>query len=274
MSDPRKEIIAQTADELARQMASQPALFSEFDGIDGFSPPPQAIQRYTGARSTLDEQRLLKVGALRLLGASDREIEQACHVTRRTIPVVLAELEKSGRITPLKQRLAMLTGENAERCNIVLRALLERVGQPGTKTAYVQGEAVEVETDGITMELAAMIKAVSTAMGISVEKYLLTTGQATEIVEQRSGAGREEIERWLKDAMPVQATVTSPPSESASAATPPVSEEIRGNEPARDGSGTATHEPDPKRLDAGQDPGADRGGGDASDAPPPKSPMG
>lgn len=228
--DGPKEFIERTAMDAARELLEQPALFSEFDGLPGLSPmpgPTQAVARYTGERSTSSQydERNLKVGALRLLGASDREIEQACGVTRRTIPLILAHLEKTGRITPLKERLGVLTGENAERANIALRTLLDRVG----------------DDDG-SIELASMIKAVGTVMGISVEKYLLTTGQATEIVETRSGAGRAEFEDWWqKNVVQVQATV-SPAGESASAATPPISEEIRTSEPPRDGSDTASGE--------------------------------
>lgn len=237
--------------DVARELLEQPQLFSEFDGIPGLSPAPSqsAIARYTGERSTGSQHDLrnLKVGALRLLGASDREIEQACGVTRRTIPLILAALEKAGRITPLKERLALLTGDNAERANIALRQLLDRVG----------------DNDG-SLELASMIKAVSQAMGISVEKHLLTTGQATEIVETRSGAGRAEFDAWWNDQVkPIQATVT-PSSESASAADIAISEERTQSEAVRDGSDTATRDPQSERMD--DPPGPDRGGGDAADA--------
>lgn len=268
--DTPKDISRQTAMDVAREMISEPHLFSEFDGIDGFSPPAQTVQRYTGERSTQDEQKMLKVGAMRLLGASDREIEQCCGVTRRTIPVLLAELEKRGRITPLKQRLAMATGDNAERANIALRFLLERVGHTTTKTITVKGEEIEVEDHGISVELAAMIKAVSTALGITTEKVLLLTGQATEIVETRVGAGREAFDAWWKEAVtPIQATVTSatPPTDSASDGTPPVSAQITLPEPQRDGSDTSAADQDPKRMD-------DRGGGGVANGGGPPEPTG
>lgn len=244
-------MITRTAMDVARELLEQPTLFSEFDGIPGLSPAagPAAIARYTGDRSTgpQHDERNLKVGALRLLGASEREIEQACGVTRRSIPVILAALEKAGRITPLKERLAQLTGENAERANIALRQLLD-----------------QVKDDAGSMELASMIKAVGTVMGISVEKYLLTTGQATEIVETRSGAGRAEFETWWKEqVIPIQATA-SPATESASAATPPISEQRSQSEPARDGSDTA--------CSAGK-PEDDRGGGGRENAGGPETSM-
>jgi hypothetical protein len=259
------QVVPQTAQDVARELISQPQLFSFFDGEDGFSPTPAAVQRYTGERSTGDDQRNLFVGAMRLLGASDRQIEDACKargfgLTRRTIPLILEELERSQRITPLKQRLALAIGDNAERANIALRVLLDKA---------VNGT--------VDLDLAAMIKAVGTVVGITTEKYLLTTGQATEIVETRTGAGREAFDQWWKEAVaPIQATVTpavdAPPSDSTSAETPPVSEEIAKPEPFRDGSDTATRLPEDKRMDGDQDPPPDRGGGDVANGGGPEQP--
>ncbi len=168
---------------VARELLAQPDLLAPV-----FSEEPESGQelihaagRYTGERSTKDEQRLLLVGALRLLGASDREIERQAGVTRRTIPLLLAELEKSGRITPLKERLSTLTGDNAERSQLALRRLLDR--------------ATDGECDA---ELASMIKSVSVACGVTAEKVLLLTGQATEIIETRAAAGRAEFEDWWR----------------------------------------------------------------------------
>jgi hypothetical protein len=196
-------------------------------------------------------------------------------VTRRTIPVLLAELEKSGRITPLKQRLAMATGDNAERANIALRFLLERVGHTTTKTISVKGENIEVEDNGISVELAAMIKAVSTALGITTEKVLLLEGQATEIVETRVGAGREAFDAWWKESVtPIQESVT-PPTDSASDGERVISSQITQSEPQRNGPDTATRAGEAKRLDAEPGaPGSDRAGGDAPNAGPSVDPTG
>jgi hypothetical protein len=153
----------------------------------------EAVKRYTGSRSTLDEQRLLMVGALRLLGASDREIESACGCTRRTIPVLLAELERAGRVTPLKERLVQIVGDNAERSSLLLKKLME--------------QAMDGACD---MDLAAMLKAVGSVNCFQLEKFQLLTGQATEIVEQRVAADRDEFERWWREtALPVSAQIES-----------------------------------------------------------------
>jgi hypothetical protein len=105
---------------VAADLLSQPELLAPVfeDSKPVVQELPALLGRYTGERSTRDEARLLLVGALRLLGASDREIETQAGVTRRTIPLMLAALEQSGRITPLKERLATLTGDNAERAQL------------------------------------------------------------------------------------------------------------------------------------------------------------
>lgn len=183
---------------LAAELVKQPELLAGvfLDSATALPSSQQivgAVKEYTGTRSTTADDRLLMVGALRLLGASDREIERSCGVTRRSIPVMLAELEASGRVTPLKDRLVKLVGDNAERSSLLLRALMER------------------GLDGIcNIDLAAMIKAVGSVNSFQVEKFQLLTGQATEIVETRTGAGREEVERWWREmATPIKASVES-----------------------------------------------------------------
>lgn len=184
---------------IAADLLQQPellgAVFLEKQQV--LSPSEQervdAVKRYTGARSTSDDKRVLMVGALRMLGASDREIERSCGVTRRSIPVILAELERSGRVTPLKERLVSLVGDNAERSGLLLRELMER--------------AFDGERD---LDMAAMLKAVGQVNVFQLDKLQLLTGQATERIETVVGAGRNEIESWLKSAAtPISAQVTA-----------------------------------------------------------------
>ena len=169
--------------EIARELLSQPDFF-EFHRSD---LPEQPIQRpdlsrprYDGSRSG-DEAVNLRVGAMRLLGFSDRAIERECGVDRRTIPHRLAFLEKTARIPAVKDRVLVWTADAAERSGIVLGSLLDRAH------------------DEVSIELAGMIKSVATAHGITVEKLQLLTGSATEIIEHREGAGREEQERWARE---------------------------------------------------------------------------
>ena len=189
------------------------------------------------------------VGALRLLGATDRQIEAACHVTRRSIPVILADLEKTGRVTPLKDRLALLIGDNAERAAIALRELLDQaVDEPAS------------------IELAGMIKAVATAVGITVEKHALLTGGATERIETMVGAGRGEIEAWAREfAIPVESV--SRPVDTPSAANPSLSAQTNTLPPMRHTADTSASLTSPNAPTPAADPtrseatGADPGGG-------------
>lgn len=192
MSEPLPDCAA-----IARELAAQPEFF-EFhrDAAEIADPPSQrpslALARYTGDRSD-DEQINLRVGAMRLLGFSDRAIERECGVDRRTIPYRLSWLEKTRRIPAVKDRVAMRTGDLAERAAIVLASLLDRAAH---------------ETNA---DLASMIKAVGTVLGITAEKMQLLTGAATERIEHIGGGGREAIEDWMRQmgiTVDVTATVT------------------------------------------------------------------
>lgn len=167
---------------IAAELSQQPEFFSLYrDELPGTSrdKPVLALSRYNGIRSG-DEQVNLRVGAMRLLGLSDRAIERECGVDRRTIPHRLQWLEHRKLIPALKDRVAMRTGDLAERSALVLSVLLDR------------------SLDECSLELASMIKAVATTHGITVEKMQLLTGQATEIVQHLGADGRGEIEAWAR----------------------------------------------------------------------------
>ena len=252
------QLTHRTAQQVVQELLQQQELISELlpeerprtflADLPGSSP---AVKRYTGARSTQPEheERNLMVGALLLLGATDRQIEAACHVTRRSIPVILADLEKTGRVTPLKDRLALLIGDNAERAAIALRELLDQaVDEPAS------------------IELAGMIKAVATAVGITVEKHALLTGGATERIETMVGAGRGEIEAWAREfAIPVESV--SRPVDTPSAANPSLSAQTNTLPPMRHTADTSASLTSPNAPTPAADPtrseatGADPGGG-------------
>lgn len=177
----------QSCFDLAMELTRGPEFFTET------GQPTDAVLRYTGERLEQDGQRCLVVGALRLLGCSDREIARVVKCDVRSIPLMLEEAEKSRRIPALKDRLSKLTGTNAERCQIALAELLDRAS----------GGSVSVE-------LAAMIKAVSTAGGINTQNLQLLTGGATEILEVRAGAGRAEIEGWMRDVVAEAPAIDAP----------------------------------------------------------------
>ena len=154
--------------------------------------------RYSGERSD-DEAINLRVGAMRMLGMSDRAIERECGIDRRTIPHRLGWLERSGRIPAVKDRVLLHTANAAERSGIVLGALLDR--------AHTE----------VSADLAGMIKAVAVAHGVTVEKLQLLTGAATEIIEHKPGVGRAETEAWAKaNGLPIDCESTVLPTKCAS----------------------------------------------------------
>lgn len=258
--------LKRTANDVVQELLQQQELISELlpDARPrSFLPAPaEPAKRYTGARSTAadhDERNLL-VCALRLLGASDRQIEEACPVTRRSIPLILAEYEKAGRVTPLKERLAILVGDNAERAGLALRELLDRA-----------------QAGGESMELAGMIKSVATALGITVEKHALLTGAATERIEVNVGAGRDEVESWARQfAIPIHAVAS--PVDTQSAENPPLSAATNQLQPMRHAADTDTtltspNDQTPAALPRrSEDASADPGGGLAFGDGGPKSP--
>ena len=215
--------LTQSCLEIAVELTHGPRMF------DDRGHATDAVERYTGGRLTQDTDRCLVAGALRLLECSDRQISEALHCDVRSIPLMLREAEKSGRVPALKERLAQLTGTNAERSQIALGALLNR--------------AADGNGD---MDLAAMIKAVATAGGIATQNLQLLTGQPTEILALRVGAGREEIERWARDlAIPVDAEIV-PPIDSEAAGKPAITEANGAFQGGRHGDDT-----DDSRLQVG-----------------------
>lgn len=189
---------------IAAELMRQPEFF-EFHRAELPDNPSQrpilALARYNGQRSGQEEQVNLRVGAMRSLGMSDRAIERECGVDRRTIPYRIAALEKSGRIPAVKDRVLMRTADLAERSALILSVLMDRAEHE------------------VSAELAAMIKALATTHGITIEKLQLLTGSPTEIVQQMSASPRDETEAWLREnAIPIAAEVT--PIDSASNGNP------------------------------------------------------
>lgn len=229
---------------LATSLANQPDFFAGHreELPDSRSTLPDlGSPRYTGDRSD-DEATNLRVGAMRMLGMSDRSIERECGVDRRTIPHRLNWLETTRRIPALKDRLSQRTGQIAESSALVLGVLLDRAGG---------GE--------VTAELAAMIKAVATAHGITVEKMQLLTGGATERIVHVAGDGRRQTEEFMRDLASVVVEVASVavevlPVESES---PDPSQNPQQIAPAPDGECGLS------AADGGSRPGSDGAGGGA-----------
>lgn len=167
------EQLALNCADLAREIVHGPRLF------DDLGHPTAAVERYNGSRVTRDAERCVQAGALRLLAYSDRQIAEVLRCDVRSIPLMVREAEKSGRIPALKERLVQLVGHNAEQSSIVLAQLLDRAAGGSD-----------------SLELSGMIKAVGQVNSFQVEKHQLLTGAATERIEVTVGAGEEERRAW------------------------------------------------------------------------------
>ena len=235
---------------LALELMQQPEFFETYRKELPHTPaqpvPRLALTRYTGGRAGADEQANLRVGAMRLLGLSDRAIERECGVDRRTIPFRLHALEKARRIPAVKARLEMLTGDLAERSGLVLSCLLDRA------------------QDEWTVELAAMVKATATAFGITVEKLQLLTGSPTEIIGHTGTDGRAEIEEMVRQfGVPIDVEVRVADLGSVA-------------EPQKHAAttGLAGHGPGPDTATARPSPSPEMGGGGRAGAGGAETPMG
>jgi hypothetical protein len=222
-NDQAQQSLALDCARLAEEIARGPAFFDE-RGM-----PTEAVARYNGSRVASDPERCALVAAMKLLAFSDRQISTVIGCDVRSIPIMVSEAEKAGRIPALKDRLRVLVGQNAEQSSLALRDLL--------------GETLGGER---SLELAAMLKSVGQVNTFLVEKHQLLTGAPTEILETRTGAGRDELEAWaIANAIPISAAVTqAAPAGSAvdyvSAGTGPDRQQTPSSMPARSGGDTYT----------------------------------
>lgn len=116
-----------------------------------------------------------------------------------------AEIEKSGAIPALKERLTALVGANAEQSSIAVGQLLHET---------LGGER--------SLELAAMIKAVGQVSDFMTTKYQLLTGAPTEIRAQVGTAAKDEVEAWAKaNAILIEPVLAPVESESTATAANP-----------------------------------------------------
>lgn len=240
------------AEVAADLFLSQPELLPA-EKADGKPAHARGKGVYNGRRSAVDEMTRLKVGAMRLLGASDREIEETCHVDHRSIPALLASLEKTGQLPALKERVTLIVGDNAEQSGLLLRRLIAK---------GMDGE--------VTMELASMLKAAGAVNNFQVEQFELLNGRATQILEQRAGGGRAEFEAFMRQSGQV-IDVASTANDSEASAGPQIS---AGNV----GVSTDGHEPDttaavPSAASAATRSDAAPPGGGSAPAPDRKTSM-
>lgn len=144
------------------------------------------LDRYSGSRVLKDGVKVRQVAGLTLLGCSGREIERQTGVDHRLHDLCVDEARRSGWIPALKEELERLVGLNAVKSQRALGEVLRRVQD---------GEC--------TSELGSMVKGVAVAAKEMTLLNQLLTGQATEIVEVRSGPTKDELEAseaWAKAA--------------------------------------------------------------------------
>lgn len=175
MNDAQQQL-ALACRDLANEIASGPSFFDDRGKIT------PAVLRYTGAKLAKNTERCALVAALKLLHYSDRKIAEVIGCDTRSIRLMVAEIEKSGAIPALKQRLVELVGANAEQAQIAVRELLD-----------------ETLAGGRSLDLASMIKAVGQVADFMAEKHQLLTGAPTEIRAQVSGPSQAEVEQWAKE---------------------------------------------------------------------------
>jgi len=155
----------------------------------------------TGKISTRDDARAVAVAVCKLAGLSDRETERRTGVNATTVPAVMRALEASGTIPSAHQRLTQSLGELAESSASEMQRIIRNA----------DGEWAAGGTNAL--------RSLSIAMGIAIDKHQLLTGQATAIVEQRSGPSADQVAEWegkLRQVFGLEIDVTSPPPDAQS----------------------------------------------------------
>jgi hypothetical protein len=180
---------------VAADLVTQPALFP-VESPKGFPSGsatlfPVSRGQYSGARVTLDEDRVRLVGALKLLNLSDRKIAAMAQCARESIPQMVAEAERRGWLRPIKERLTASLGALAEDAVSASREIVEDI------------------RDGKASEGAVLaLRALGPMVGITTEKLLLLTGQPTEIRETRPAGDPAAHRAWLQALAPTVLDVT------------------------------------------------------------------
>lgn len=180
-------------------------LFPGWECGDTPAPAPDAPAGYwlhTAAR--IDEQRQLMVGALRLLGWSDRRIADQLKLSRNCIGPICRKLEKEGRLEPLRARLTQQVGEVLEQAVLGAREMIEAISPRDpdkdvagalkalTDAAYKFGQQHALLT-GSPTEISARITAAAPAR--SAWDEFLRAHQVVEVPstpDTKSGADRSE----------------------------------------------------------------------------------
>ena len=148
MNHPSPRAHRLTAEDLAEMVSDQPALFA--------LPPVEdrelqrSAARFTGKISCRDDARCAEIARRWLVGESQRDIAAAVGCSRNTVPVVLRELERQGKLEPLK--------------DLVLRDLGEAVRE------QVAWNKDLIAARKVSSEAAAILKAGWVGAGVFLDK--------------------------------------------------------------------------------------------------------
>lgn len=195
----------QAIESAVAELVDQPDLFSGETAVEAGALAVDAPlvfaagtvrRQVTGERVTRDQGRALVIGALKIRGMSNRKIAAAVQCDPRTIDRVMERLEAAGVVPSLKERLAGKVGRLSESVSDSLADLVESAVWDRDTTSALKGLAV--------------------ALGITTEKGLLLTGQATEIRANVPPGGvvarPEELMAWVTGA-PVQTSGPAGPAD-------------------------------------------------------------
>ena len=194
-----------SAHELAEAVSLQPSLFSlpAVQDRELIATAP----RFTGKIATKDEARCAEIARRYLQGESRRDIAEAVGCSRNTIPVVIRELERAGKLEPLKE--------------MVLRDLGEAVRE---QVAWNQ-EIIQARE--VTTEAAAILKAGWVGAGVYLDKV---SGPAVSVHlhEHRVQAVGEDVLKRYQEALNAGASAVK------SDAQPLISNDLRGADTFQD----------------------------------------
>jgi hypothetical protein len=148
MSHPAPRAQRLTAEDLAEMVSEQPALFA-LPAVEDRELQRSAA-RFTGKIVCRDDARCAEIARRWLVGESQRDIAAAVGCSRNTVPVVLRELERQGKLEPLK--------------DLVLRDLGEAVRE------QVAWNKDLIAARKVTSEAAAILKAGWVGAGVFLDK--------------------------------------------------------------------------------------------------------
>jgi len=141
-------------ESLVREVESQPELFDAPEDREILREARECLSggvfAFTGSTVQKDERRAMRIVILRLAGVSKREIARRIGCSRNVIDAVMEQMERAGKVEPIKDRLPKLLGQMAEDAAERARDLIH------------EGD--------ISNETAGMLKSLGVLAGIGSDK--------------------------------------------------------------------------------------------------------